>query len=216
MRPSVYVDACTPGTSSRIVQGRAALAWPEQMAIPATMSLLRRHWFKPPLVRHLSSATSTDRSSWADTTSRLLHQMEPTQPELAPTSPGDLAKPLADVVKPLVNPPLPGHTEYDWSKLISVKSMSRGDIEYALKYATEIGEASAAGGKWRTGAAKQLNVLEGRVLANLFFEPSTRTSSSFATAMVSRLSRTKCPCSSLLLATYRTAPHGRHVPQPQP
>jgi aspartate carbamoyltransferase catalytic subunit len=32
--------------------------------------------------------------------------------------------------------------------------------------------------------ARKLNLLEGRLLANLFFEPSTRTSSSFATAML--------------------------------
>jgi len=75
---------------------------------------------------------------------------------------------------------------FSWHRLVSAKDMSRSNIELALEVASNIGQETRAAGKWRCDGmpARKLNLLEGRLLANLFFEPSTRTSSSFATAMV--------------------------------
>ncbi len=59
--------------------------------------------------------------------------------------------------------------------LISIDDLSRQDIEYILKKADNFVEV--AKGK------KSLKILSGKILANLFFEPSTRTRMSFETAM---------------------------------
>lgn len=73
----------------------------------------------------------------------------------------------------------------NWARLLSAKDLSRGDIEHAIACATRIGEESGAGPWRRPGApVKNLKILDGKLLANLFFEPSTRTASSFASAMV--------------------------------
>lgn len=74
---------------------------------------------------------------------------------------------------------------FSWRSLLSAKEMQRSDIEYAIQVATEVGRLSRAAGPWRKdGPPRQLDILQGRVLANLFFEPSTRTASSFETAML--------------------------------
>lgn len=59
--------------------------------------------------------------------------------------------------------------------LISIDDLSRQDIEYILKKADNF--VDVAKGK------KSLKILSGKILANLFFEPSTRTRMSFETAM---------------------------------
>ncbi len=59
--------------------------------------------------------------------------------------------------------------------LISIDDLTREDIEYILELAEEF--LPVAEGK------KSSKVLEGKLLANLFFEPSTRTRMSFEVAM---------------------------------
>jgi len=59
--------------------------------------------------------------------------------------------------------------------LISIDDLSRQDIEYILEKADNFIEV--AKGK------KSLDIMNGKILANLFFEPSTRTRMSFETAM---------------------------------
>jgi len=59
--------------------------------------------------------------------------------------------------------------------LISIDDLSKEDIEYILKKADEFLEIAKE--------RKKLNLLEGKVLANLFYEPSTRTRMSFEVAM---------------------------------
>uniref|UniRef100_A0A7C3YBI6 Aspartate carbamoyltransferase n=1 Tax=Geoglobus ahangari TaxID=113653 RepID=A0A7C3YBI6_9EURY len=59
--------------------------------------------------------------------------------------------------------------------LISIDDLSKDDIEYILKKADEFLEIAIK--------KKKLNLLEGKVLANLFYEPSTRTRMSFEVAM---------------------------------
>jgi aspartate carbamoyltransferase catalytic subunit len=59
--------------------------------------------------------------------------------------------------------------------LISIDDLSRDDILYILDKAEEFEDV--ARGK------RKSNVLEGKILANLFFEPSTRTRMSFEVAM---------------------------------
>ncbi len=59
--------------------------------------------------------------------------------------------------------------------LISIDDLSKEDIEHILKKADDF--LDAAMGK------KSLRILEGKILANLFFEPSTRTRMSFESAM---------------------------------
>ncbi len=59
--------------------------------------------------------------------------------------------------------------------LISIDDLSKDDIIYILDRAEEFEDI--AFGK------KKSNILEGKILANLFFEPSTRTRMSFETAM---------------------------------
>ncbi len=57
--------------------------------------------------------------------------------------------------------------------LISIRDLSREDIEHILKAAKDIDE----------NPAKYANHLDGKILATLFFEPSTRTMLSFQSAM---------------------------------
>ena len=59
--------------------------------------------------------------------------------------------------------------------IISVRQFSRGDLDYMFGVADEM-----RGIVRRVGAT---DLLKGHVLANLFYEPSTRTSSSFIAAM---------------------------------
>ncbi len=65
----------------------------------------------------------------------------------------------------------------DWygKDIISVKQFSRADLEYVFGVAHEMrGMVESVG---------TFDLLKGKILANLFYEPSTRTSSSFIAAM---------------------------------
>ena len=59
--------------------------------------------------------------------------------------------------------------------ILSVKQFSRRDLEYIFGVAHEMQEMVARVGTF--------DLLKGKILANLFYEPSTRTSSSFTSAM---------------------------------
>ena len=59
--------------------------------------------------------------------------------------------------------------------IISVKQFSREDLEYIFAVAHEMHDMVAHIGTF--------DLLKGKILANLFYEPSTRTSSSFTAAM---------------------------------
>ena len=59
--------------------------------------------------------------------------------------------------------------------IISVKQFSRQDLEYIFGVAHEMREMVARVGTF--------DLLKGKILASLFYEPSTRTSSSFTSAM---------------------------------
>ncbi len=59
--------------------------------------------------------------------------------------------------------------------LISIEDLSRDDILHILRKAERFEDVARG--------LKKLKVLEGKILANLFFEPSTRTRMSFETAM---------------------------------
>src|SRR3972149_4840904 len=59
--------------------------------------------------------------------------------------------------------------------IISVKQFSRNDLEYIFGVAHEMREMVQRVGTF--------DLLKGKILANLFYEPSTRTSSSFTSAM---------------------------------
>src|SRR4030065_1667296 len=59
--------------------------------------------------------------------------------------------------------------------IISVKQFSRPDLDYVFGVAHEMHEMVERIGTF--------DLLKGKILANLFYEPSTRTSSSFTSAM---------------------------------
>lgn len=59
--------------------------------------------------------------------------------------------------------------------ILSVKQFARQDLEYIFGVAHEMREMVARVGSF--------DLLKGKILANLFYEPSTRTSSSFTSAM---------------------------------
>jgi aspartate carbamoyltransferase len=59
--------------------------------------------------------------------------------------------------------------------ILSVKQFSRQDLEYVFGVAHEMREMVQRVGSF--------DLLKGKILANLFYEPSTRTSSSFTSAM---------------------------------
>jgi aspartate carbamoyltransferase len=59
--------------------------------------------------------------------------------------------------------------------ILSVRQFSRDDLEYVFGVAHEMREMVARVGTF--------DLLKGKILANLFYEPSTRTSSSFTAAM---------------------------------
>ncbi len=77
------------------------------------------------------------------------------------------------------NPHLPfgENKQADWygKDIISVKQFARPDLEYVFGVAHEM-----RGMVERIGT---FDLLKGKILANLFYEPSTRTSSSFTAAM---------------------------------
>jgi aspartate carbamoyltransferase catalytic subunit len=59
--------------------------------------------------------------------------------------------------------------------ILSVKQFTRADLDYIFDVAHEMREMVARVGSF--------DLLKGKILANLFYEPSTRTSSSFTSAM---------------------------------
>lgn len=77
------------------------------------------------------------------------------------------------------NPYLPfgDHRGAPWygKDILSVKQFSRADLDYIFGVAHEMREMVARVGTF--------DLLKGKILANLFYEPSTRTSSSFTSAM---------------------------------
>src|SRR5512147_2047352 len=73
--------------------------------------------------------------------------------------------------------PFGDQKQADWygKDIISVKQFGRDDLEYVFGVAHEM-----RGMVERVGT---FDLLKGKILANLFYEPSTRTSSSFTAAM---------------------------------
>jgi len=73
--------------------------------------------------------------------------------------------------------PLGDHKNAPWygKDIISVKQFSREDLEYIFAVAHEMHDMVNHVGTF--------DLLKGKILANLFYEPSTRTSSSFTAAM---------------------------------
>jgi hypothetical protein len=67
------------------------------------------------------------------------------------------------------------NAEWYGKDIVSVKQFSRDDLEYVFGVAHEM-----RGMVERVGT---FDLLKGKILANLFYEPSTRTSSSFTAAM---------------------------------
>ena len=77
------------------------------------------------------------------------------------------------------NPHLPfgdqRNTPWYGKDILTVKQFTRADLEYTFAVAHEMREMVARVGSF--------DLLKGKILANLFYEPSTRTSSSFTSAM---------------------------------
>jgi len=78
-----------------------------------------------------------------------------------------------------INPHLPfgDQRSAPWygKDILSVKQFSRGDLEYIFGVAHEM--------QLMVERVGSFDLLKGKILANLFYEPSTRTSSSFTSAM---------------------------------
>src|SRR5262245_9864550 len=68
--------------------------------------------------------------------------------------------------------------------IVSVRQFARADLEYVFGVAHEMREM--------VGRIGSFDLLKGKLLANLFYEPSTRTASSFMAAM-QRLGGTVIP-----------------------
>src|SRR5512136_1390241 len=73
--------------------------------------------------------------------------------------------------------PLGDHTTARWygKDILSVRQFGREDLEYIFAVSHEMHEMVARVGTF--------DLLKGKILVNLFYEPSTRTSSSFTSAM---------------------------------
>jgi aspartate carbamoyltransferase len=84
--------------------------------------------------------------------------------------------------------------------IISVKQFSRQDLEYIFAVAHEMREMVARVGSF--------DLLKGKILASLFYEPSTRTSSSFTSAM-ERLGGSVIPISEV---KYSSVSKGESLP----
>jgi aspartate carbamoyltransferase len=84
--------------------------------------------------------------------------------------------------------------------IVSVRQFSDGDLAYIFDVAHEMREMVA-----RIGA---FDLLKGKLLANLFYEPSTRTSSSFTAAM-ERLGGSVIPINEV---TYSSVSKGESLP----
>ena len=66
-------------------------------------------------------------------------------------------------------------SSFYFKDILSVKQFSREDLEYIFNVAHEMSEMVHRVGTF--------DLLKGKILANLFYEPSTRTSASFTSAM---------------------------------
>ena len=84
--------------------------------------------------------------------------------------------------------------------ILTVKQFSRKDLTYIFEVAHEMREMVA-----RIGA---FDLLKGKILANLFYEPSTRTSSSFTAAM-ERLGGSVIPINEV---TFSSVSKGESLP----
>jgi aspartate carbamoyltransferase catalytic subunit len=84
--------------------------------------------------------------------------------------------------------------------ILSVKQFSRGDLEYVFGVAHEM--------RIMVERIGTFDLLKGKILANLFFEPSTRTSSSFMAAM-QRLGGAVIPISEV---KYSSVAKGESLP----
>ncbi|MBL8063454.1 MAG: aspartate carbamoyltransferase [Anaerolineales bacterium] len=102
------------------------------------------------------------------------------------------------------NPYLPfgenKHAAWYGKDIISVKQFSRDDLEYVFGVAHEM-----RGMVERVGT---FDLLKGKILANLFYEPSTRTSSSF-TASMERLGGSVIPINEV---KYSSVSKGESLP----
>ena len=84
--------------------------------------------------------------------------------------------------------------------ILSVKQFNRADLEYIFGVAKEMEEMVRRVGSF--------DLLKGKILANLFYEPSTRTSSSFTAAM-ERLGGSVIPISEV---RYSSVSKGESLP----
>ena len=84
--------------------------------------------------------------------------------------------------------------------ILSVKQFSRGDLEYIFGVAHEM--------RIMVDRIGTFDLLKGKILANLFYEPSTRTSSSFSAAM-QRLGGAVIPISEV---KYSSVAKGESLP----
>ncbi len=84
--------------------------------------------------------------------------------------------------------------------ILSVKQFNRSDLEYVFGVAREMEEMVRRVGSF--------DLLKGKILANLFYEPSTRTSSSFTSAM-ERLGGSVIPISEV---RYSSVSKGESLP----
>ena len=84
--------------------------------------------------------------------------------------------------------------------ILSVKQYSRGDLEYIFGVAHEM--------RIMVDRIGTFDLLKGKILANLFYEPSTRTSSSFSAAM-QRLGGAVIPISEV---KYSSVAKGESLP----
>ncbi|MBE0683288.1 MAG: aspartate carbamoyltransferase [Anaerolineales bacterium] len=105
---------------------------------------------------------------------------------------------------PTLNPHLPfgENKNADWygKDILSVKQFSRDDLQYVFGVAHEM-----RGMVERVGT---FDLLKGKILANLFYEPSTRTSSSF-TASMERLGGSVIPINEV---KYSSVSKGESLP----
>src|SRR5258707_11498855 len=92
------------------------------------------------------------------------------------------------------------NAEWYGKDILSVKQFSRTDLEYVFGVAHEM-----RGMVERVGT---FDLLKGKILANLFYEPSTRTSSSFMAAM-QRLGGTVIPINEV---KYSSVSKGESLP----
>ena len=98
--------------------------------------------------------------------------------------------------------PFGENKQADWygKDIISVKQFGRDDLEYIFGVAHEM-----RGMVERVGT---FDLLKGKILANLFYEPSTRTSSSFTSAM-ERLGGSVIPINEVI---YSSVSKGESLP----